>query len=772
MSFEIKKIYTENPYVDEMVYYTKLMGLGTVLKMKQEADNAETVESLKNAGIYISCMEGTITFDTIPYLTKTCLESIGITDPIKLAAYSNNKYAVNFDPEDKNKKKEMTEAFAKEFIENYEETNTYYRMLHGLPAIGQEDYVEDWLPPDGVDIDLSKPIHEMTPAEINILDHYGVLDDIIAESPTTRQYIRHLHSKSIDYYTARKANRFDILFIPEIDSDSIYKMYKDKLDANKNYVLRTVYSEAYNYDSDYYDNFIAILIVILTIIDVISRVQEFIARKEIFDIRSVQYIFKSNGVPFYEDIPLKYQISMVKNIHTLIKYKSTKRCMIDICQLFGFSNVKIFKYFLLKERKTDANGNYVYAFDEDGNEDQTKEYTLSFLKLPLEEDVDKYVSSASNYVEYDNITNSDPTWDGGLDHDYIRDEILKQDFNIARTKYISIDSIYDIARLSAQQSYFFNFLYNRIDKANLTIEVPLIETGKKFGIADIFCFLTALGYYYNDAKDLIMDTQSKVLFVNGFNFKADLQKLAEDITDRQALDTLNRFITLDDDATIPSVSEMMNIFINNMDIRDTLIKGMEEAESVEIYTIYKNLYDALMISELTNEYFRNPDTGELYRDSEGDATYTEFLKYRDNSLYAILLELENFSDKASRNQYIANLIDNITYALEEYINPTRFTGIYSNIPAVSTEVVNQYISSVIGFYKSHKVDFLGVNNIYKFDDKIDGRIYTNDCMHMSTYNQREDRISIRDYTGGVTVSSTKSDNVDITDRIWIEFTTE
>ena len=87
MSFEIKKIYTENPYVDEMVYYTKLMGLGTVLKMKQEADNAETVESLKNAGIYISCMEGTITFDTIPYLTKTCLESIGITDPIKLAAY-------------------------------------------------------------------------------------------------------------------------------------------------------------------------------------------------------------------------------------------------------------------------------------------------------------------------------------------------------------------------------------------------------------------------------------------------------------------------------------------------------------------------------------------------------------------------------------------------------------------------------------------------------------------------------------------------------------
>ena len=51
MSFEIKKIYTDNPFVDEMVYYSRLMGIETVLKMQAVADRNETVESLKTSAI-------------------------------------------------------------------------------------------------------------------------------------------------------------------------------------------------------------------------------------------------------------------------------------------------------------------------------------------------------------------------------------------------------------------------------------------------------------------------------------------------------------------------------------------------------------------------------------------------------------------------------------------------------------------------------------------------------------------------------------------------
>ena len=692
MSFEIKKIYTDNPYVDEMVYYTRKLGMDTVLKMQDVADRNETVESIRRGELYISCIEGTAIFEIFPRVTATALNAAGIIAPEVVNNCLKDKINVPI-----NKRDAVTKAMVAEYIENYEDLNPYYRMLHGLPPIYNmksglkylDDTIENYayLLPDGTIMDTSKPVHKMDNAEVSLLEKCGILEEMMAEDPINRQYMRYLGSKKIDYYTARRANRFDPLYIPKIDSDAIYKMYKDKLDANKFYVLRTVYSEAFKYNSDYYDNFIAIFIVLITVIDIISRVQEFIARKEIFDIRSVQYIFKSYGIPFFEEIPLKYQIAMVKNLHTLLKYKSTKKCMVDICSLFGFNNIKIFKYYLLRDRKIDlTTGDYIYATDENGNEDLEAEYELKFLKLPLEDDIDDYIKSGANYVDYDEITSEDSTWDGGLDHNEVMKSILEQEFNLTRTKYISIDSIYDIAKMSAQQTYFFNFLYDNVDyESMLTVQVPYIESGKDFNIADIFTLLTALTYRYRGVKDTIMDTQSKVLYVNGFNFKADLATLAEEIGPKRingilvdpgstlhAQEQLANFII--PTSSIPSFGEMMDIYVNNMKVRDELIKGMQESDNMKVYSVYKKLYDALMTVELTMDYYKNPETGDFYRDSEGDATYTEFLKHQDSSLYSMIIETEAFEDETSCNQFISNLIDSIIYALEEYSMDILFMG--------------------------------------------------------------------------------------------------
>ena len=781
MSFEIDKIYTDNPYVDEMVYYTKLMGIDTVLKMQDIADKNEDLESLKRAELYISCIENTVTFNMFDSYTETALISGGVTDPTTLTESLLNKNNIPI-----SKRDSVLKAMKAEYIENYEELNTYYRMLHGLPAIGVKDYVEDWIAPDGISIDLSKPIHEMTQAEVTILDKYGVLDKMINEDPVNREYMRHLGKKSIDYYTARRANRFDALYIPTINSESIQKMYKDRLDANKFYVLRTIYSEAYKYDSDYYDNFIAILIVIITMVDIISRVQEFIARKEIFDIRSVQYIFKSYGVPFFENIPLKYQIAMVKNLHTLLKYKSTSKCMVDICSLFGFSNIKIFKYYILRDRKIDlSTGEYLERFNEDGTEDIDSEYELKFLKLPLEDDVDEYVGKGTNYIDYDEITEMDPKWDGGLDHDQVKSDILKNEFNINRTKYISIDTINEIAKMSAQQSYFFNFLYDNVEMEDMVkVRIPYIDPSAEFKLADIFTLLTSLSYQYNGIKDTIMDTQSKVLYVNGFNFKADLATLAEEIGPKivngilidagstiHAREQLSNFEV--PTSPIPSFNEMMNIFINNMKVRDELIKGMQEADNLKVYKVYEKLYNALMTVELTMDHFKNPETGDFYRDADGDATYSEYLKHEDPSLYSILLDIENFDDEASKNQYIGNLIDSVVYALEEYIDSDEFSALFSNLPIMSSEAVKQYIATVINFYKSYKVDFLGLNTLYILDDKNEGYIRLIDDLLLNRYYDKNEFLSVVDRIADSMVDMTKEEKMELKEKIyrstnWIE----
>ena len=100
MSFDIKKIYTDSPYVDEMVYYTKLLAAGTVLKMQDIADNSETLESLKRSGVYIACIEGHATFDMFPSVSRAALNSVGITNEISIQTMMRNKENVPIDKRD------------------------------------------------------------------------------------------------------------------------------------------------------------------------------------------------------------------------------------------------------------------------------------------------------------------------------------------------------------------------------------------------------------------------------------------------------------------------------------------------------------------------------------------------------------------------------------------------------------------------------------------------------------------------------------------------
>lgn len=864
MSFEIKKIYTENPYVDELIYYTKLMGLDTVLKMQKAADNAETVESLKAAGIYIACIEGTAIFEQFTKIPQTKTKTIvldgvesEINEGIAILIEAGMPYQTSDDmvlirrcldsisvvPE--KYRSAIVPYLEQRYIEDYIELNPYYRMLHGQPPIGKADYVENWIPPEGLEdkIDLTKPIHEMTSGEIAILNSNGVINDMIEEDKTNRQYMKYLTKKKIPYYNARRAQRFDVLYCPSIESDAIENMYRERLNQNKMYVLKTVYSEAFAYNSDYYDNFIAVFIVLITVVDIISRVQEFIARKEIFDIRSIQWLFESYGVPFFEEIPYKYQVAMIKNIHTLLKYKSTSKCMVDICSLFGFKNIQIFKYYLLRDRHMDLKTmDYITATDEDGNEDLNAEYELKFLKLPLQDDLDEYIRTASNYIDYDELTENDPKWDGGLLHEDVKQAILKEEFNFIKTKYISIDTTYDIAKLSAQQTYFFNMIFDNADYEDLiTVKVPFIAPGREFTIPDIFILLIALTYRYNGVKDTIIRTQSNILYINGFVFKADLAAIAADTAKRKVFEdaykkavaegfegteeewikyltytgdtvTVNGFnfkadieqlkkdigpktlrgsndtqVVVDPGSTIhareqlnafqvpvgaiPSFNEMMDMYVNNMNVRDELIKGMNEADNKKVYDVYAKLYDALMIVELTYKYFRNPKTGEFYLDEEGDATYTEFLKHKDVDLYDVLMKIETYEDTASRNQYISNLIDSIVYALEEYIDPEEFQGIFSNLPAMSSEAVKYYIATVINFYKSFKVDFLGLNTVYILDDKYGAVIRIIDDMILGRYFQRNEVIDIIDTIAKNNVTMSPSEKINLIERMYMDIST-
>lgn len=350
------KVYSDNPFVDELIYYVKQIGPNCIVKDENQANNNETLKSLQESDIYLACFEGRATFDTFNSFPLEVLRYSHIPETL-LESCLKNKYNIP----DRYRPTVVSKMTAY-YLKNYEEQNNYYRMLIGYPNVEDKDYIylSENMISDNFDVDFSVPIHLQPDAIIKVLENNGELEKIKQSYPD-KIYLNYL-AKSIDIYSARLAYKFQLLYMPSTKSDVINAKFKEKYALNRDYILRTVYSEAFKLESDYYDNVMIILIILQTMIDIIGEVQEHIARKDVFDERCIRYIFKSYGVPYYNEIPIKYQIAMMKNLNTLLKFKSTSRCMLDICSLFGFDNVRIFKYFLLRDRKLDANGEYQFNY--------------------------------------------------------------------------------------------------------------------------------------------------------------------------------------------------------------------------------------------------------------------------------------------------------------------------------------------------------------------------------------------------------------------------
>lgn len=359
--YKIEKTYSNNPFVDALLYYTKVLAFGSVTKNMQIADSMEDTESLKNADILINCTEGTATFDIFTYTTDQ-MRKVGIPEN-RIAIYQKD---INQIKDGEYAAPEFVEPLRKlaqqDFLDSYLEMNNYYRMLCGLPDIGDygipvRDY--EYLMDDfGGNIWGATYIHELGTEGANLLNDYGILDQIKADYPDA-DYLDYI-TCGITPYKARKAYEFQMLYTPTIDNNEIRDQFIRKYEENRLFVMSTYYSDAYKYNSDYYSNFIGLLIMILTMTDMLSKVQGNMVRKDLLDQRCVEYLFEQYGMPYYKTIPLKYQQRICKNLNTLIKEKSCAQGMFDIVNLFGAEDISIFRYFILKDRKINSWGELMY----------------------------------------------------------------------------------------------------------------------------------------------------------------------------------------------------------------------------------------------------------------------------------------------------------------------------------------------------------------------------------------------------------------------------
>ena len=60
--------------------------------------------------------------------------------------------------------------------------------------------------------------------------------------------------------------------------------------------------------------------------------------------------------------------------------------------------------------------------------------------------------------------------------------------------------------------------------------------------------------------------------------------------------------------------------------------------------------------------------------------------------------------------------------MQEYIDSDKFSFVYSNLPGETADYLQKYIMKVINFFKSYKIDMIGMNTIYTLDDEFENLV--------------------------------------------------
>lgn len=766
MSVEIRKQVTDNPLLDQIIYECQCMIYeGIVFKNEEEANEYETLETIRLSDRYADIIEGKSTFNFFDYDLDLLNQVPYLTQKEKIQMARNN----NLIPESA---KPLLHQLAKEkFLANYEEPNNYYRRLNGLPDIGTSGIhlTQDQIFLIQADnFDYYKYVHEMTGEEINLLESYGILDEL-KETYPDQKYLWYLGDKKINPYVARKLPNFSVLYLPSSESTEVHNKFLECLEKNRVFFLKTIYSEAYKFNSQYYDNFITIMILLQSFSDMICLAPEYIIRRELFDLRTIQYVFESQGCEFYPEIPIKYQKRLVRNLNRLIKYKSCDKNLIDIVSLFGFEDIKLFKYYILRTPIMNEDGTYRHDTIEDpktGKDipDYDNNYELKFLRVPIDEIADEHIRNHMNYKDYDTITSQDQYWDGYHEHNVLKSAILKKEFNICITKYISIDSVYSLTELSFQLVYFINMImYNgSIDNSKVELSIPEISSTAKFPFIDTLICLYSLMYLYNEFEDDIVYDPIKAMHVQGFNFEVDMNALSNYVHEQG--------FTLEElgvsDFTIPKSgiltwNQLIEVYLKNKNIHRHLINQINKADNKKMYDIYYNIYQSLMITSLNFDYFKNLD-------GKVPTRYCDYLELKGSTLYTIIRDCRDTPKIDERRIKITKYINNIVENIFIYLDKEEFRYIFQNIPTVSLDFIRTYMFKVLNFFKSYKVDILSTNTIFKFDDKLGNKIKMIDDIFFKYLFNKTDSFNINDFVDTLNIYLSPSEKITQEDKIYMD----
>lgn len=666
------------------------------IKYSKDAREAETLDTKRKADVYISAMTGTDSFSTYTY-GEDILRKANFNNE-EVAKYLVDKYNIP-----KEYRERVIKIARQNVIDSYVEQNDYYRMLNGLPDM--DDNEEIWLTPEQYEyynIPLV-PVHEIPSIDMAFLENDGVIDKLIEQHPSAK-YLRHVGSRKIDIVSARRASNFELLYFPKVDEG--YPFYRDFVsyyEECREYFLTVIHNTYYANKYKYYDNYIALTILIMAINKLISGMMRRFVERDFYDVETTRLFLDCYGIKYDDRFTLTQMKLLAKNLNVLLKSKATDKVFLDLLDLLGYSNFSIMKYYLVKQHKFGEDGKpvFIYKTDENGqptNElDLDKMYDFYFSRAEVGTyNIQDALKDESKKLTYREVVDTDDYW---VDDQKLRDKLIQGNFNYIETKYMDIDVVYRMHKIVFETVYISRAILDKSNQTkNILLSFPKISS-TDISIYDVIIALICLLCKYYDIEPDLLQSPSKKLHILGFNFDADFESIRQDIKNRPDIYD-QRLLNYIEDTAFTTASDINNMYINIKHLEYFLVTAMNNTSTIEAYRAYRKLYDTLMWVELDHSIYAKED-GTI------PTQFTECLKDSNSDLYELVMSEELTPDQIS--EYISYLTTKLSAALVD-------TNYLSYINVLDNYTVDALLK-LLRFFKSFTVDLRDANVILLFDSR-------------------------------------------------------
>ena len=693
-----------------------------IFKNKFTADNKETKLSLYNSSYYIrACMNPSGDISTnLPSYILLNLEGNTNQDIINL--YIKNTYSHIF----KNKKpgnlivnnaQDYINYFIKgEIIDTvkndniFVESNTYYRKL----------FITYYN---------------------NIVNRYGDVEQSYTYNINILQtsYQEELERLLLYIFECRIYNHLDILYYDtEYNISSKLSTFFELYSINKTYFLKTIYTEGFEIQENYF-NFCKFFVVFMTLQQYINDKMEIVFDIDLLDEYSIINFLYSYGIYFLNDLPVYYQRRVVKNIQRLLSNKGNSQVIANILDIFELPDNTVFKYYMEKK--------YTHTVADD----------IKFIGIPYNEySYINYIDSKKETKKkpFEYFTEEDNSW--RTEKEFILNPLNDITFDYIQTKYLSIESSFEIQTFSAECSYFFDTLYRSKENSDNIFTNDKILTSysyKGFDVFDGIIGLATLAILINGADPIIFKenflNNSRHAFFSNSDLIIHDNFIAEDIYSNNmdvgdiyyddlglnsnilsrlsssfinsGLD-ISKYVTVND-ISVKNTKNIVDDIKDNLSIRvnlqNTIIDSTNYHEYRNLMSDYKFLYEA----NTNRSYFTEHDS------------YIEYLKDNCEDLYNLIYPLTLKNDNNELIKAFGVLVNDI----QTFLKSKRFVW---DIPY--KEIMFKYLYYMIDYFRSYTVQLDSFKIIFIFNNEFENKLFLFD----EDTNNSNNTQKIADLVGG------------------------